>query len=565
MGVGSSSVGRGGGIVGKIFLTLFLLPFLGAGCWLTYQFAQAFWYQLDSHFWPRLTCTILESSVEENPGAPEADQAYIFHVRYRFEADGVEGTSEILEPGYTGSADIGSALRLAEQYSPGAEVPCYINPEAPTRSRLRLGSLWSFFAIFFPLIFVGVGGGGIVAVWWRGSLKAPTRFKKSISSRASSKGPAGCLVGFFLIFLLFGLGVLVPFFLLPLYQGWSASHWRELPCHVEYIDVRSHSGDDGSTYSVDILYSYEVEGRRYKSSRYSFFEGSDSGYSDKKEFVDAHPAGSDTTCFVNPEDPLDAVVTRGDAGLGWFALVPGVFVLVGAVGTIWALGAVRKKKRKTATSDYGVSFSGTATLPQTTGRQTLRSTMSPVAKLVSGILIALFWNGITGLFVWQMVLAWNRGESAGCLTVFLIPFVLIGLLLLANIPYQFLAMFNPRPELTLDSRQISVGSATGLEWRFQGAARRIKRLRITLEGTEKVTYRRGTNTYHDSNTFATITIVDLTRPQPLETGQATLAVPAGSMHSFSGSNNQVTWLLKLHGEIRGWPDVGEQFEVEVTI
>ncbi len=558
---GSSLTVRG--TFGKIFTSLFLLPFLGVGLWLTYQFLESFWYQLDSYTWPTLTCTIVASSVEENPGAPEADQAYIFHVRYRFEADGVEGSSEIYRPGYSGSSDIGSALRLARAYPVGAEVPCHVNPEDPQRSRLQLSSLWGFLAIFFPLIFVAVGGGGIFAIWWKGSIKPP-RLKKSISSKAGGEAPAGCLAAFFSIFLLAGLGIMVPFFLLPMYQGWSASHWIETGCHIEYIEVRSHAGDDGSTYSVDVLFSYQIGGETYKSSRYSFFGGSDSDYSDKKAFVDAHPAGTETTCFVNPDEPLDAVLVRDNYGMAWFALIPGVFVLVGAAGLLWSLSMLRK--RKVSKPDYGVSFPGVASLPdQSSGQLVLKASATPLTKLVTGVLIALFWNGITGIFVYFVAKGWYEGQGEGCLTIFLVPFVLIGLLLLVNIPYQFLAMFNPRPELTLDSRRIAVGSTVGFSWRFQGAARRIRHLRITLEGTEKVSYRRGTNTYSDSHTFATISIVDLARPHPLESGQAAITLPEGTMHSFSASNNKVIWKLKLNGEIRAWPDVAEEFDLEVTV
>ncbi len=565
MRLGSSSSG-GRGIFGKLFMTLFLLPFLGVGLWLSYQVLESFWYHLDSYSWPQLTCTILSSSVEENPGAPEADQAYIFHVRYRFEADGVEGTSEIYQPGYNGSSDIGSALRLARAFPVGAEVPCYVNPEDPQRSRLRLASLWGFLAVFFPLIFVAVGGGGIFAVWWKGDFKRPRRFQKSISSKAAGEAPAGCLAVFFSIFLLVGLGVMIPFFLVPLYQGWSASHWTPTRCQIEYIDVRSHPGDDGSTYSVDVLFSYEIDGRQYKSSRYNFFGGSDSEYSDKKAFVDAHPVGTETTCFVNPDDSLDAVLVRDDHGTAWFALIPGVFVLVGGGGMLWALSLTRKKKRKASGPDYGVSFPGVATLPQqASGELVLKATTTPLTKLVTGILIALFWNGITGVFVYFVAKGWYEGQGEGCLTVFLIPFVLIGLLLIVNIPYQILALFNPRPELILESRRVAVGSTVGFSWRFRGAARRIRRLQISLEGTEKVTYRRGTNTYSDSHIFANISIVDLARPQPLESGQAAITLPEGTMHSFSASNNKVVWKLKLNGEIRAWPDVSEEFDMEVTI
>jgi hypothetical protein len=193
----------------------------------------------------------------------------------------------------------------------------------------------------------------------------------------------------------------------------------------------------------------------------------------------------------------------------------------------------------------------------------LESTVGPVGKFFGILFIALFWNGIVSVFVWQAWKSWQAGQPDGCLTIFIIPFVLVGLLLIVGVPYQFLAMFNPRPRLRLASGRLTLGHSTDLSWSFRGRAGRIRRLTLTLEGVEKARYRRGTNTHTATESFASLEIAEVTQPTAIRSGSTLLEVPADTMHSFDGGNNQVVWSLKIHGEIRLWPDVMQEFPLVV--
>ena len=79
--------------------------------------------------------------------------------------------------------------------------------------------------------------------------------------------------------------------------------------------MRSHEGDDSTTYSVDIVYRYEVGGRTYRGNRYDFLGGSSSGYEAKQRVVDAHPVGATVTCELTADGqtlPVTATVTSVD-------------------------------------------------------------------------------------------------------------------------------------------------------------------------------------------------------------------------------------------------------------
>jgi hypothetical protein len=328
--------------------------------------------------------------------------------------------------------------------------------------------------------------------------------------------------------------------------------------------VVPHSDSDGTTYSVDILYSYSVAGQEFKANRYNFATGSSSGRRAKEAIVRRYPPNKQTVCYVNPADPSDAVLVREATSELWFGLIPLVFVAVGAGGVYFAL---RKKappgaspvsrKFTTSTSKAG------AIVAAATGPVLLRSTKSRFLKLLGGVLIAAFWNGIVSVFVWQVVQSFKRGRPEWFLVVFLVPFVVVGLVLLGFVGYSFLQLFAPGVRLRLSTAAVRLGGPAELQWQITGQASVIRQLRIWLEGREEATYRRGTKTATDKATFATIELASVTAWSDIRSGRVRFTVPADTMHSFAAPNNKITWILHVHGDIRMFPDVNDEFALTV--
>ena len=42
-----------------------------------------------------------------------------------------------------------------------------------------------------------------------------------------------------------------------------------------------------------------------------------------------------------------------------------------------------------------------------------------------------------------------------------------------------------------------------------------------------------------------------------------IGIPADTMHSFAGEHNEIQWSVGVRGEIPIWPDVDEEFVIEV--
>jgi hypothetical protein len=190
---------------------------------------------------------------------------------------------------------------------------------------------------------------------------------------------------------------------------------------------------------------------------------------------------------------------------------------------------------------------------------------SPLGKLIGAILICLFWNGIVGLFTYFEIRGFMNGSGEGWfLGLFLLIFQLVGLALLVNVPYQFLALANPRPTMTLSRGAVPVGGSFTIEWRLSGAAHRVRSLQLTLEGREEARYRRGTDTHTDTNVFHRSTLTEVGDSMGVARGSTSVRIPDDTMHTFTANNNKVVWTIKLKGAINRWPDLDESFDITVT-
>jgi hypothetical protein len=350
---------------------------------------------------------------------------------------------------------------------------------------------------------------------------------------------------FFLLFFLIGAALSYGFFIKPIWKIVQAKSWPAVPCTIIRSEVKTHSDSDGDTHSVDIHYRYEIAGEVFDANRYHFFGGSSSGYREKRAIADRYEPGSQATCFVNPHDPLDAVLVRGFVGELWFGIIPAVFCAVGLLGLIFIKPA----------GDAGASGLPAARAPAVTGGDVaLKPRASPLGKFLVIFFFTAIWNG----FVIFMFVAME-----GAPWFFKAIFGLAGLGLASAAFYQFLALFSPRPILTVNRQSLPLGGELQLDWSFRGNARRIKRLHIFLRGTEEATYRRGTDTTTDKHTFTEIELFNDTDATALASGQASVTIPADSMHTFDAPNNKIVWSLHVKGDIPRWPDVDEEFPITV--
>jgi hypothetical protein len=339
----------------------------------------------------------------------------------------------------------------------------------------------------------------------------------------------------------------------------ASQDWVPVDCTIVSSEVESHSDSDGTTYSIEISYEYEYEGKTYQSDRYHFLTGSSSGYAGKKEVVDRYPPGKEATCLVDPSNPQQAVIDNTWSGQWWMALFPIPFLLVGAGGLIgvFVIAPIYRQRKRERALTAGRSPHALAEQnePNYTGRVVLQPETGPLGKFIGMSIFALFWNGISGTI---FVVA-----DALVARIFLSLFLLVGLFIIGLAVHAFLQIFNPKVDLVLENGMPRLGRPVDLGWQMIGRSDVVQTLTITLIGREEATYQRGTNTVTDKEEFFKQVLLETEDKSRMQVGEVELNVPADTMHSWEASKNKIVWILKVHGDIRRWPDISDEYEVKV--
>lgn len=180
-----------------------------------------------------------------------------------------------------------------------------------------------------------------------------------VTSKKAQRPNAGCLALFFGVFALVGSGLFWVLGIRPLVLALDARSWAQAPATIVTSMVEQHSGSKGgSTFNVAMTFDYRYEGKTYRGTRYDFQTGSSSGRDAKQAVVDRFPPGTETTCWVNPANPAQAVIDRN---LGWwilFGFFPLLFLGAGLGGLVGILGAWRGRSRSEPPAAFQITSQG---------------------------------------------------------------------------------------------------------------------------------------------------------------------------------------------------------------
>ncbi len=407
------------------------------------------------------------------------------------------------------------------------------------------------------------------------------------------------LYPFFGIFLLVGSLGTYMLLILPLQEHFAVQKWVETPCLI----LESKFQRDDDQYKVRVTYEYEIAGELFQGDQ---FRSPNHIQKERISRSDQHwrkqlKKGNRTVCYVDPHDPSSAVLDRKFSYLMLLGAIPLVFVAIGAGGLIAAprmIAASRDQGAQLAEAlsrqdPSRVSLFGALTgsllagenppgeirkqdawdvitappspwLPVAeTGPRELKAKQTPWAMFLGLLLVALFWNGIVSVFVSQAIFDWRQGGQPWFLTLFMIPFVVIGIGLLLGACYYFLAMFNAKPQMFVSSPSARPDEELRIKWVLRGRIHSLRNFSIKLVGEEWAQYRRGTSTYSDTHAFHEEEVYSTLDHYEMESGEAAVTIPAKAMHTVQANNNKIQWKLLLHGDVPLWPDIHAEFEITV--
>ena len=96
----------------------------------------------------------------------------------------------------------------------------------------------------------------------------------------------------------------------PTIMWWESMSWAEVPCKIDSAVVRLDPKTKAAAYLPDVRYRYQWNDRTYHGTRFAWDTSSYSRKSSIEKWIEPFPAGKETVCFVNPNQPEEAVLLR---------------------------------------------------------------------------------------------------------------------------------------------------------------------------------------------------------------------------------------------------------------
>lgn len=375
----------------------------------------------------------------------------------------------------------------------------------------------------------------------------------------------------------------------PLSSYFAARSWEEVPCTIRDSRIARSTArkSDGSTTRVEVTFSYRRGGREYSSSRYDFLGAYTSGGDDEKTAIlERYPPGTRTSCWVNPENPSEAVLKRDFSADYLVGSLFSLFILGGFTGVSWSLyhmfggpawSRARRRARRQASRH-------TESAKDAEPRK-LKPRVSALRTLIGGSVLAAIWNGGVWLLLSDLIEGWQKGRPMIGLTLLTLLASMVGLLLIwATIAPLVTQLLNPRLELTLSRSSLKPGQSAILQWKLHGNTERVRRLLITVESpdipfllddSEGEEVEMEEDVEEDVETEAAmeddpekdrpsfLTIVDTDQPMLIAEGTARFEVPAGARFLFDEDQDELRWILRTRCEIPRWPDSVEEHTLTI--
>jgi len=525
----------------------------------------AAWQSLFQSAWEKVPCVVERFEIladqKKNP-VFEADLKF----RYEWEGKSYSGTE--LRPGDKGESEYEKfsevrekLLAEAQRDTPeGLRTECRVNPKHPETASLLppSGAGW------FGLIFVAFGGGfmllGISII--RKGIKSCSQKALSDQALQSSQAPFSPVI-FFAIFAIAGFGVTCGIVIPGAMRYFSAKSWVETPATIIWSGLKSHSGGDDTSYSADLFYRYQFQGREYRSNGYDIISSSSGGRDKKQKIVTLHPPESALTCYVNPQKPWQAIVKRDPGASALFALFPLPFLAVGIVGMIWALKKRRAEKARLIDPISGSQSQHTEPVTRDLSDRILSAGKTRWINLFAALFICAFWNGIVSVFVGIAWSAWRKGHPETFLMIFLIPFVLVGAVLFLVLARRLLMVFLARFELRLTPGTLKPGGTATLTWKRLGGFGQPKSIALRLSGSESATTQNGKNSSTATSIFHDEVLADIPLSSISANRPIAIKIPENAVPTFRGSSNKLVWTLRMDITLPGFPKITDEYEIDV--
>jgi len=405
--------------------------------------------------------------------------------------------------------------------------------------------------------------------------------------RSDALGGASLALFFAIVFFAgcIALGLMLVNVTIP---AWRTRH-KFIACTAKLLDKRMDevSGEQGTRFQPSFRVNYEVAQRKQDVWTSEMPRPFTSDRASSQAILDRFEVGHDYPCWYDPFDPSRAVLLQGYRVQAWLVLIfPVSFIALGGGGLAWSLANLGKSvERRAALAQRAAQLDpfvepdpigrrfphvpGQGNLtnsPGTTLAFRLPSTVSNW-KLLGGLIICLFWNGVVLVFAVIAVESFRLGEPEWFLALALVPLALIGLGLVYLVLRQLWVLTGLGPTIVeIDRHPLIPGSSYQL-FVAQSGRLAVNWLSLSLVCDEEATFRQGTNLRADTCQVYRHEIHRqerfVVKPEKPMSIRCRFDVPLAVMHSFNSEHNRVIWKLIVEADVIGWPRIERAYALQV--
>ncbi|HSM31741.1 MAG TPA: DUF3592 domain-containing protein, partial [Woeseiaceae bacterium] len=154
---------------GRVFVTLFALPFFGVGAWMLWSIGTTFHDAWRMQGWEPVPARLSAAGYETHSGDDSDTYKAYASYSYRYRGQAYHGDRVALSGGGDNIGDYQTDIgnRLSGMLARGEAVTVWVDPAAPSKSIIDRDIRWGLvgFKSIFLFVFGGVGLGLLVYTW----------------------------------------------------------------------------------------------------------------------------------------------------------------------------------------------------------------------------------------------------------------------------------------------------------------------------------------------------------------------------------------------------------------
>lgn len=503
--------------------------------------------------WQKVQCTVASLMIEQGTGKKP-----VFHISLRYHFRGREYQAEqriVAQSPY-------AADRHAEFYKPGTLAQCFVNPLAPSESMLveEAGDFEAFLVIIISgIIVIGITG---IVLGFQGIARSRPISLGSLETSSNvikylKMAGAVCVI-------IFGSVCFYYAGIRSFARVWESVRFVPVECVIRICQIEKVREGERLDYRLSLAFSYRYDDTEYEGRKYWIWDGDPSLSSDLQKVVERFKAGDRVQCWVNPRNPVDAVLDRH---VSW-SIVGGLVPLLVALSGIRLLVGIARGKpypeqapspecgEKREQADM-YELEQWRSLP---GKSRVFMQDEPPGRMWPGSLSATLISAgicaVRGYLIWMPHgIGWMADQY----------FIVFGILAVAGgfitIRYWLLSRLL-YSRLTLSTGVPVLGETFRVEWKLERSARIMQDFRMILQLKESVKDPHSEAVSLDEVFYCSELISTPLLEQ--DTVKVEALIPREMVPSFYGHHNRLIWELLVTGKMgRFLPPVNERYEVLV--